>query len=96
MLAWALAAELERRGGLDRAFIKRHVEGFEEYMKLAREWPLERAAPVTGLSAGALRTFADWYLAFSPAAISVGNGLESKQNDGGGIRAIVARAERAA
>ena len=27
VLAWALAAELERRGALDRAFIERHVDG---------------------------------------------------------------------
>ena len=29
VLAWSLAAELERTGGLDRAFIEQHVLGFE-------------------------------------------------------------------
>src|SRR5260370_32650754 len=43
VLAWAIAAELERRGGIDRAFVERHVAGYEEYMALARKWTL--AAP---------------------------------------------------
>src|SRR2546428_662041 len=43
VLAWAMAAELERRGGLDREFIARHVAGFEDYMALARRYTL--AAP---------------------------------------------------
>ena len=38
VLAWAMAAELERQGALDRAFIARHVDGFEEYMALARRY----------------------------------------------------------
>jgi len=45
VLGWALAAELERRGALDRAFIERWVAGFDEYMALARPWTLARAAP---------------------------------------------------
>jgi anaerobic selenocysteine-containing dehydrogenase len=90
LLAWALAAELERRGGLDRAFIRRHVEGFDEYMALAREWPIERAASVSGVSPRDLYTFAEWYRTLAPAAISVGNGLERNRNGGSGIRAIFA------
>src|SRR5262249_18939312 len=44
LLAWALAVELERMGKFDRAFIAANVLGFDEYMALAREWPVERAA----------------------------------------------------
>ena len=40
VLAWAIAADLERTGGLDRAFIERHVAGFEEFMARARPWTL--------------------------------------------------------
>ncbi|HZL98902.1 MAG TPA: molybdopterin-dependent oxidoreductase, partial [Planctomycetota bacterium] len=49
VLAWAVAAELERRGALDRAFIARHVEGFEDYMALARRFSPADAARVCGL-----------------------------------------------
>ncbi len=90
VVAWVVAAELERRGALDRAFIERYVEGFEEFMALARGWPVERAARVAGVPEAHLRTFAEWYATLSPAAISVGNGLERNQNGGSGIRAIFA------
>ena len=44
VLAWALAAELERRGAFDRAFIERHVTGFEEFMADARRYSVADAA----------------------------------------------------
>ena len=37
LLAWAVAAELERSGALDNAFIAAHVLGAEEFMARARE-----------------------------------------------------------
>jgi len=38
LLAWSVAAELERLGALDAEFIAANVLGFEEFMALAREW----------------------------------------------------------
>jgi anaerobic selenocysteine-containing dehydrogenase len=90
VLAFALAAELERKGGLDRAFIDRHVLGFEDFMAAARAYPPEVAAGLCGVPEADIRRFADWYQTISPAAISVGNGLERNQNGGSGIRAIFA------
>jgi anaerobic selenocysteine-containing dehydrogenase len=90
LVAWSIAAELERSGRLDRAFIERHVQGAGEFLALAREWPIERAAAAAGVSASALRTLAEWYAVLAPAAISVGNGLERNRNGGSGIRAIFA------
>jgi anaerobic selenocysteine-containing dehydrogenase len=90
VLAWAIAAELERSGQLDRAFIERHVAGFEEFMARARTWTLEAAARECGLAAADVRRFAEWFGSISPAAISVGNGLERNQNGGSGIRAVFA------
>jgi anaerobic selenocysteine-containing dehydrogenase len=92
VLAWAIAAELERRGGLDRAFIERHVEGFEAYMARARRFSLAEAARITGVPETSIRQLAEWYHTISPAAISVGNGLERNQNGGSGIRAVFALA----
>ncbi|HEY6549439.1 MAG TPA: molybdopterin-dependent oxidoreductase, partial [Vicinamibacteria bacterium] len=82
VLAFAVAAELERRGGLDRSFIDRHVEGFEDFMAAARRYPPEVAAGICGVEEALVRRFADWYQTLSPAAISVGNGLERNQNGG--------------
>jgi anaerobic selenocysteine-containing dehydrogenase len=90
VLAWAIAAELERRGGLDRAFIEQHVLGFEPFMADARRWSPAEAARVCGIPEAQVRTLAEWYHTLSPAAISVGNGLERNQNGGSGIRAIFA------
>lgn len=90
VLAWALANELERTGGFDHAFIEKHVHGFEDFMALAREYPVERAAEICGLPAGDIRTVAEWYRAASPAAINFGNGLERNRNGGSAIRAICA------
>jgi anaerobic selenocysteine-containing dehydrogenase len=90
VLAWAVAAELERRGGIDRAFVERHVAGFDEFMALARRFSVDEAARICGVNAADVRTLAEWYGAASPAAISVGNGLERNQNGGSGIRAVFA------
>ena len=90
VLAWAVAAELERRGGFDRAFVERHVEGVEEFMALARPWTLAEASRVCGVPAEGIGQLTEWYRTLSPAAISVGNGLERNQNGGSGIRAIYA------
>ena len=92
VLAWAVAAELERRGALDRAFIERHVEGFEEYMALARRFSPKDAARICDLDENDIVRLVQWYGTISPAAISVGNGLERNQNGGSGIRAVFALA----
>jgi anaerobic selenocysteine-containing dehydrogenase len=81
--------ELERRDALDRAFIERHVVGFEAYMAAARA--LQRARGGARVRrAGGHPPARRLVPAHSPAAISVGNGLERNQNGGSGIRAIFA------
>jgi anaerobic selenocysteine-containing dehydrogenase len=90
VLAFAVAAELERRGGLDRDFIARHVQGAEEFLAQARPWTLERAAATCGVPTADIARLAALYQDASPAAISVGNGLERNRNGGSGIRAIFA------
>jgi anaerobic selenocysteine-containing dehydrogenase len=90
VLAWAIAVELERLGGLDRAFIAQHVLGFDAFMDVARAYPAERAAEVCGVELDDIRTLALWYKEASPAVIAWGNGLERNQNGGSGLRAIAA------
>ena len=90
VLAWAMAAELERQGGLDREFIARHVAGFEDYMALARGYTLADAARICGVDESVVAQLAEWYRTISPAVITVGNGLERNRNGGSGIRAIFA------
>jgi anaerobic selenocysteine-containing dehydrogenase len=90
VLAWAVAVELERIGGLDHAFIAEHVLGFDAYMQAARAYPAERAAEICGVPVDDIRTLARWYHDARPAVIAWGNGLERNQNGGSGLRAIAA------
>jgi len=90
LLAWALAAEWERAGKLNRAFIAENVLGFDEFMERARAWPAARAAQACGIPEAQLRTFAEWTAEADPLVLSVGNGLERGRNGGSGIRAAIA------
>ncbi len=90
VLAWSLAAELERLGALDDAFIAAHVAGAEDFMAQAREWPVERAAAECGVPAAQIRQLAEWYRDANPAVICPGNGLERNRNGGSGCRGLYA------
>jgi anaerobic selenocysteine-containing dehydrogenase len=90
LLAFALAAELDRSGGLDRDFIDKHVKGADAFLARARRRPLQASAAACGVSAEAIRALAALYRDSSPAVICPGNGPERNQNGGSGLRAIFA------
>jgi anaerobic selenocysteine-containing dehydrogenase len=90
LLAWSVAAELERSGALDTRFITRHVLGAEEFMAQARKWPAARAASACGLQASQIVNFAQWLAEADPLVFAPGNGLERGRNGGSGIRALIA------
>ncbi|MEN3377891.1 MAG: hypothetical protein V7604_3246 [Hyphomicrobiales bacterium] len=90
VLGFALAAELERIGAHDRAFVAQHVHGYDDYMALAREWPVDKAAQVCGVPACVIAELAGWMAAADPLVIAPGNGLERGRNGGSGIRAAIA------
>src|SRR5580698_857859 len=90
LLAWALAAELERIGAFDTAFIDQHVLGFEEFMQEARTWPVARAAEACGLREDHIVTFAQWLAEADPLVFAPGCGLERGRNGGSSIRALIA------
>ena len=90
LVGFALAVELERLGAHDRAFVATHVSGYDEYMAVARRWPAEVAADVTGVPAAAIRLLAGWMAEADPLVIAPGNGLERGRNGGSAIRAAIA------
>jgi len=90
VLAFALANELERLGAFDRAFIDQWVSGFDAYMENVRRMTPAKAAVICGVPEADIRAFAALYHDSSPAAISIGNGLERNRNGGSGVRAILA------
>jgi anaerobic selenocysteine-containing dehydrogenase len=89
-LGFALAVELERLGAHDHAFIAKHVLGYDEFMALAREWPVEKAAEVCGVPAEDIRTLASWMAEADPLVVAPANGLERGRNGGSGVRAAIA------
>ena len=86
--AFALAAELERIGAHDAAFVAKNVLGYDAFMALAREWPVERAAAECGVKAEDIRTLAAWMKDADPLVMAPGNGLERGTNGGGANRAL--------
>ena len=90
VLALAMAAELERRGAHDRAFIDRWVDGCDAYMAHARAHTPEMVAEVCGIDRAAFDTFADWYCNARTVGVSVGNGIERGRSGGSGLRAAMA------
>jgi anaerobic selenocysteine-containing dehydrogenase len=90
VLGFALAVELERLGAHDHAFIAKNVLGYDEFMALAREWPVEKAAEICGVPAEDIRTLARWMAEADPLVIAPANGLERGRNGGSGVRAAIA------
>ncbi|MGA9865345.1 MAG: molybdopterin-dependent oxidoreductase [Acetobacteraceae bacterium] len=90
LLAWSLAAELERMGALDRDFITANVLGFDDFMALAREWPTARAAEICGVPEQHILTLARWLAEAGTLVLAPGNGLERGRHGGSGIRAAIA------
>ena len=84
VLAWSLAAELARIGGLAREFIAEHVLGAEVYMAEANAYPPERAAEICGVPADDIRTLARWYHEATPGDHRLGQrtGAQSKRRLG--------------
>lgn len=90
VLALALAAELERRGTINDAFIDEWVEGFDAYMAEARKYDVDTMTRLTGIGADQFSELADWYGAADCVSVSVGNGIERGRSGGSGIRAAMA------
>lgn len=74
----------------DRDFLRAHATGFERLRERASEWTFERAADVSGVDAGTLRQFAEWYASASPALVRCGWGVERNRNGGSAACAILA------
>jgi len=89
-LALAIANLWAFDGHLHPEFIQQHVAGAEEFLAAAAQWPVERAADVTGLAAADIVTLADWWGTTRPSMLRIGWGQERNANGGAACRAILA------
>jgi anaerobic selenocysteine-containing dehydrogenase len=90
VLAMAIAAQLQRNGHVDQAFIDRWVDGAEQYLAACEEWTVDRAADVCDVDAADIHRFAEMYGTIRPAMLRVGWGQERNRNGGSASRAVFA------
>ena len=90
-LALGLMHLLEREGCCDRAFIDRHVQGFEALCQhVLPAYDPDRVSAITGLTVEVLETMARDLSAAEVPFISIGSGLSRYGNGAMTVRAIVA------
>ncbi|MCP4493821.1 MAG: molybdopterin-dependent oxidoreductase [Gammaproteobacteria bacterium] len=90
VLAQALAAELERRGKVDNAFVEQWVTGAESFLTQSRQYSLQDATKICGIEIAQIEQLVDYYANAKTLACSVGNGIERGKSGGSGIRSIMA------
>ena len=90
VLGLALAAELERQGAFDQAFIDQWVWGIDAYMAEARQYTVDQVTEICGLPAAQFHEMVSWYMAAERVSVSVGNGIERGRSGGSGLRAAMA------
>lgn len=89
VLALALAAELERRGAFDEAFISRWVSGRDAFMAEARRHTPDDAVRTCRIPRATFDTLADTYAGAARLSLSFGNGIERGRSGGSALRAIM-------
>ncbi len=90
VLAMTLAAEIERRGGLNKDFINLWVDGADEYLEQSRNYSRDDIEAICGLPLEQFDALADYYLKAQTVAVSIGNGIERGKSGGSGLRAAMA------
>ncbi len=90
VLALGMAAELERRGAHDLAFVRQWVDGYDAYMTEARKVTREQVFETCRVSPELFDAFTDLYCQRKTIGVSVGNGIERGASGGSGIRAAMA------
>ncbi|MCU1261321.1 MAG: molybdopterin oxidoreductase [Bryobacterales bacterium] len=72
----------------DREYVEQHTTGFDELRARADEYPPERAAALTGLSAEDITLLAREYATVRPAAIRLNYGIQRSERGGMATRAV--------
>jgi len=89
-VALAIHRYLFEAGLADQAFLDQHATGAADLRRKAEPWTFERAAEVSGIDAGQLRSLAERYAKTSPALVKCGWGLERNRNGGSAAAAVLA------
>ena len=87
-LALAMLHVIFRDGLQDADYLARYTVGADRLRERAREWTPERAAPITGLEAPAIESFAREYATTQPSALRINYGLNRHAGAGMAVRTI--------
>jgi molybdopterin guanine dinucleotide-containing S/N-oxide reductase-like protein len=72
----------------DRDYVERHTVGFEQLRTKVQEYPPERVAKWTGISADDVTKLAQEYATVRPSVIRVNDGVQRSEGGGTAMRAI--------
>jgi molybdopterin guanine dinucleotide-containing S/N-oxide reductase-like protein len=72
----------------DAVYVSNYTLGFEQLRERVQEYPPERVASWTGISAEDIRKLAREYATVRPAVVRVNYGVQRSQNGGSAMRAI--------
>ena len=72
----------------DADYVSKHVNGFDELVKRAHDYPPHRVAEWTGIAAEDIVKLAREYATTAPAVIRVNYGVQRSQNGGMNVRTI--------
>ena len=72
--------EVLARDAIDQQRVKRYMKGLGALRAVSAQWPPERTAKVTGISAVTLREMVDAYLAADGAALTLSTGVNQGSN----------------
>jgi anaerobic selenocysteine-containing dehydrogenase len=89
-LALAAAKLLVERGGVNRAFVERHVLGFHRFAAMVRGLDLDTLALTCGVPLPAIEKLAGLFARFRPATLCAGYGMQRYTNSGQTMRALIA------
>ena len=89
-LALAVARVLIEQGNIDRDFIDKHVQGFDEFAAMVGERTVTEAAEICDVPPGAIEKLAGLLGSIKPATICAGFGMQRYTNSGQTMRALIA------
>jgi anaerobic selenocysteine-containing dehydrogenase len=72
----------------DADYVARYTVGFDDLRAKVQEYPPEKVAPWTGISAADIRKLADEYATVRPAVIRMNYGVQRSENGGTAARVI--------
>jgi anaerobic selenocysteine-containing dehydrogenase len=89
-LALAIAHVLVEEGLHDEGWLNAHADGWPALRRVIEEFPPQRVAEITGLSAEEIVSLAKLYGTRRPGLIKIADGINRNRNGGQAVRAICA------